>query len=95
MAGKPENYPPVCANRYRPKTFFSTFERVQPETRHVHIGDSWNRIEPRENIASLLGVLGDDAADRRLREGVSAPYGESCVSSRPATRYITQAKNKC
>jgi hypothetical protein len=62
MVGKAENRSRVCANRYRPRTFLSTFERVQPETRHVHIGHAWNSVEPRENIAELVSVFGDDAA---------------------------------
>ena len=62
MVGKAENDPPVCANRYRPKTFLSTFELVQPKTRHVHIGRGKNSAEPRENIAELVSVFGDDAA---------------------------------
>jgi hypothetical protein len=38
-------------------------------------------------------VFGDDRrAGRRLREGVSAPYGVSFVSSRTVTRYATQVK---
>jgi len=38
-------------------------------------------------------VFGDDAAQvRRLREGVSVPYGVSSVSFRTVTRYVTQVK---
>jgi len=50
MVGKSENDPPVCANRRRPKTFLSTFQRVQPQTRHVHIGNGPNSVKPRETM---------------------------------------------
>ena len=60
--GKAENHPPVCANSYRPKTFELAFERMQPETRHIHVGRGARRIEPRENIAQLNDVFSHHAA---------------------------------
>jgi hypothetical protein len=48
---KPENHPPVCANRDRPEPFEFALERMQPETGHIHIGHNTGRVEPRENIA--------------------------------------------
>ena len=52
----------VCANRYRPKTFELAFERMQPETGHIHIGHGAGCVELRENIAQFDGVFGYHAA---------------------------------
>jgi hypothetical protein len=57
-----ENHPPVCTYRYREKTLELAFERMQPETRHIHIGDDAGRVEPRENIAEFDDVFGENAA---------------------------------
>jgi len=43
---------------FSPKTFEPAFERVQPETGHIHVGHDAGRIEPRENIAKLNGMFG-------------------------------------
>ena len=59
---KAETHPPVCTNRYRPKTFELAFERMQPETGHIHIGHRAGRVQPRENIAELNDVFGENAA---------------------------------
>jgi hypothetical protein len=50
---KVEDHSPIGAYRYRPKAFELAFERMQPETRHIHIGHCAGRAEPRENIAQL------------------------------------------
>jgi hypothetical protein len=39
-----ENHPPVCTYRYREKTLELAFERMQPETRHIHIGHDAGRV---------------------------------------------------
>jgi hypothetical protein len=41
-------------------------ERMQPETWHVHIRHRTGGVEPRENIAQLNNVFGDDAAAYRV-----------------------------
>jgi hypothetical protein len=35
---------------------------MQPQTGHVHIGHDAGRVEPREYIAELAGVLGENTA---------------------------------
>jgi hypothetical protein len=47
---KAKDYSPVCANRRGPKSSELAFERMQPETGQVHIGDTAGSIEPRENV---------------------------------------------
>jgi hypothetical protein len=61
MVGKAENDAPVRTNDYCPKAFLPTFEGMQPETRHVHIGDGRNSVETRENVAEFVTVFGYDA----------------------------------
>ena len=60
--GKAEDHPPVCSNRYRPKPLELAFERMQPKAGHIHIGYATSRVEPRENIAHLNDVFGENAA---------------------------------
>jgi hypothetical protein len=60
--GQAKYHPPICANRYRPKSFELTFERMQPKAGHIHIGHTPGRVEPRENIAQLNDVFGNNAA---------------------------------
>jgi hypothetical protein len=55
---KAENHPPVCTHNYCPKSFEHAFERMQPETGHIHVGYGAGRIEPRQNIAELSDVFG-------------------------------------
>jgi hypothetical protein len=59
---KAENHPPVRAHRYRPKPRELAFERMQPETRHIHIGHDAGGVEPRENVSERAGVLRENAA---------------------------------
>jgi hypothetical protein len=61
MVGKAEDHPPVGTNCDRPKAFQGTFEGVQPETGHIHVGHKPSRIESRRNVAQLVGVLGIDS----------------------------------
>jgi len=60
--GEAKNHPPVCANRHGPTTFPLTFERMQPETWHIHIGRCAGRVETRENITQLNDVFSGHAA---------------------------------
>ncbi|MGH9433723.1 MAG: hypothetical protein ACRD3T_19515 [Terriglobia bacterium] len=55
--GKTENHPPVSPDGHGPKAFSSGLERMQPETRHVHIGHGAGRVEPRENIPKFNDVF--------------------------------------
>src|ERR1035438_8912552 len=60
------------------------------------IGYGWNSVEPRENIAELVGVFGNDAT----RVVVFVKAFQPLMAYRPyhpraVTRYITQVKNKC
>lgn len=62
MTGKAENHPPVCANRHGPTTFHFALERMQPETRYIHVGHNPGRVETRENVTQFNDVFGDHAA---------------------------------
>src|SRR5262245_59501833 len=43
---KAENHPPVGPDSYSPEAFIRALERMQPEARHVHMGDSWGSRPP-------------------------------------------------
>jgi hypothetical protein len=45
------------ANCYRPKALQPAYERMQPETRQVHIPYGTSSIEPRKDIAQPLDVV--------------------------------------
>jgi hypothetical protein len=59
---KSEDHTPVRADRYRPKSFHLTLERMQPESRHIHIGDRAGRVQTRKNVAQSDEVFSDYAA---------------------------------
>ena len=61
-AVKTENDPPIRANCHGPKTLHLAFERMQSETRNIHIRDGLRGVEPRKDIAQLNNMFGDDAA---------------------------------
>jgi hypothetical protein len=77
--GETENDPPVCSNRYRPKTFVLAFERMQTKTGHIHVGHSVGRVESRENITYLNNVFDNNAA----RVVVLVKAFQSFVAYRP------------
>jgi hypothetical protein len=89
---KAENHPPVRTYRYRLKAFEIAPERMQPKAGHVHIRHHPCRVEPREYIAELTRVLGENAARGRFHESASVPCGVSTRSSFTVTRYVTDVK---
>jgi hypothetical protein len=52
-----KNYPPVGPNGHGPKTFHLAFERMQPESRQVHVGNRRGGMKRRQNIPQLVGVF--------------------------------------
>src|SRR5216684_3384788 len=76
---KMENHSPVRSNGHGVKTLQLALERMQPETRQVHICDGLRRVEPGENIAQLHHMLGQHAA----RVVVFVKAFQSLVADRP------------
>lgn len=60
-ARKPENHPPVSADRHCPKALEPAFERMQLETRQIHIRGRNRCIKQSENITQLHHVFWDQA----------------------------------
>ena len=60
--GEATNHSPVGPNSNRPKAFPFALERVQPETRQIHVRNAASRIKARDNIAQLRSVVGKYAA---------------------------------
>jgi len=60
--GEAKNYAPVSAYGHRPKSLQLTFERMQPEPRHVHIGNMSGGIEAGKNVAQFFRVFADHAS---------------------------------
>ncbi len=54
---KTENHPPVGPDSYGPKAFPLTFERVQPETRQVHMNNGRGGMQRGENITQFVGMF--------------------------------------
>src|SRR5207245_9507448 len=59
--GKAKNHAPIRANRYRPKAFQPALERMQPESRQVHVCNGSRRIQTGENVTQLLRMLAHHA----------------------------------
>jgi hypothetical protein len=60
MVAKAENHPPVRANGHAVETLQFALQRVQTETRQVHVSDCPGCIEPRQNVAQLADMLGNN-----------------------------------
>ena len=71
---KAEDHPPVGPHCYRPKPSPVPLERVQLETRHVHVGNAASRIKPDQNIAELHNMLGIHAARVIVFVKASQPF---------------------
>jgi hypothetical protein len=59
---KAENHPSVRPNGHGPNTIHLAFERMQPEPRHVHMGDGWGGMKRCQNISQLADMVGVYAA---------------------------------
>jgi hypothetical protein len=62
VAVKAENHLPVGPNGHGSKTFHLAFERMQPEPRHVHMGNGWGGMKRCQNIPQLANMVGVYAA---------------------------------
>jgi hypothetical protein len=60
MVAKAENHPPVRANGHAVETLQFALQRVQTETWQVHVSDRPGCIEPRQNVAQLADMLGNN-----------------------------------
>ena len=54
---KAKNHPPVGPDSYSPEAFHLAPERVQPESRQVHMGDGRGSVESHQNIPQLADVF--------------------------------------
>ena len=52
-----EDHPPVSPNGHRPKAFQLAYERMQPESRQVDMGNGWGGVQRRQNIPQLANML--------------------------------------
>ena len=50
---KSKNHPPVGADSYGPEAFHLASERMQPEPRHIHMGNGWGGVKRCQNIPQL------------------------------------------
>jgi hypothetical protein len=57
-----KSHPPVGANRNSPEAFHLAFERVQPETRQIHMLNLRRCLKGRQNVPELVNVFRIDAA---------------------------------
>jgi len=59
---KPENNPPISANRHAPKAFVIAFQRMQPERVHIHIVDMFRNIEAGQNHFNPVSQIRPDSS---------------------------------
>jgi hypothetical protein len=52
-----KNHPPVGPDGHGPETPPLAFERMQTESRKVHVGDRWSGMKRRQNIPQLVGMI--------------------------------------
>jgi len=57
-----EDNPPVGTNGHGSKILHLAFERMQPEPRHVHMGNGWGGMKRCQNIPQLADMVGVYAA---------------------------------
>jgi hypothetical protein len=91
---KAENHPPVGPDSYGPKTFHRSFERMQPEPRHVHMGNGWGSVKRRQNITQLADVFRVYAARVVLfKKPFQSLVADCPESSRTVTCHVAHVKN--
>jgi len=54
---KAEHHPPVGPDSYGPEAFHLASERMQPEPRHVHMGNGWGGVKRCQNIPQLTNMF--------------------------------------
>ena len=54
---KTENHPPVRPHSHGPEAFQWTSERMQTETRHIHMGHGRSGVKSYQNIPQLASVF--------------------------------------
>src|ERR1035438_1015606 len=74
-----EDHPPVGPDSHGPKAFPLAFERMQPESRHVHMSNGGSGMKRCQNIPQLGNMFGADAARVFL---LKEPF-QSLVADRP------------
>ncbi len=52
---------PIGANGHSIKAFQFALQRVKPEPRQIHINSSAGCIQPRQNVAQLVDMIGVNA----------------------------------
>jgi hypothetical protein len=57
VAVKAENHPPVGPNGHGPKTFHLAFERMQPESRQIHVVNGSSGVKRRQDIPQLADMF--------------------------------------
>jgi hypothetical protein len=57
VAIESKNHTPVGPNGHRPKAFHLACERVQPESRQVHVGNGRGGVKRRQNIPKLANMF--------------------------------------
>src|ERR1039458_1983207 len=77
---KAENPPPVGPNVHGPKAFHLAFERMQPEPRHVHMGQ---RLGRREALPEYSAACQDGRGLRRSGRPAQKPF-QSLVADCPS-----------
>lgn len=62
-ANKAEDHAPIRAYHHREEAFQIAFERMQAKAGHFKIRDCASRVETCKDVAQLLNVFSDHAAD--------------------------------
>jgi hypothetical protein len=57
IAIEAKDHSSVCPNCHRPKTFHLAFQRMQPESRQVHVSNRRGSMKRCQNIPQLFGVF--------------------------------------
>jgi hypothetical protein len=54
---KAKNHAPVGVYCNSPEAFHLAFERMQPEPRHIHMGNGWGCVKRYQNIPELADMI--------------------------------------
>ena len=76
---KTKNHPPVSAYCNGPKAFHLALERMQPETRQIHMGNVGSGLKSRKNIPELIDMFRIYTARVVLFEKAFQPLMTDCL----------------
>jgi hypothetical protein len=93
LAFKAQSHTPIRADSHGPVPLQLTFERMQFESRQVHVRDRAGRIKSNQDVSELHAVFGQYAARVIvIKKAIEPLVAEALDHLRIVMRYVTDVK---